>query len=177
MKEQIQEDKNQGIDEADKKINITSIILIGVIALIVLAIIGVIIWFVAKGTGVREGTTQDIYKSIVNDGEEYCNTLEGIEREQCIKAYIRSKAEEEEDPDICEEIQDDDFIRNCEASVAIVAVALKYNEEKGVDPFVKTIPSNIELCDKINNQEDRELCKNPSEVINKCYHEICYKIQ
>ena len=125
----------------------------------------------------QQFTTTDISEKSLEQGIGFCDSLE-IESllKSCKDNYILSKAEEEKDYLLCEQLGDKELVDGCKGTIIILMVASAYNEESNSQDNEDIIPSNIDLCEELDNEQDKEMCYDPKEAIAKNYKKVAYKI-
>ncbi|MCK5449544.1 hypothetical protein KAI32_01640 [Candidatus Pacearchaeota archaeon] len=116
-------------------------------------------------------TLSEIMEHGKEKGFEFCNEL-GREdlKKDCIESYLLNKAKEELNASICKESNDENFVQRCQYDTIFPEVAKKYNEEIISKNDTEIIPSNIGLCDQIDDEELKVLCLNPKIAIEEDYH-------
>ncbi len=123
-------------------------------------------------------STNEIFLMAEKQGASFCDQLEDeYLREPCFKQFVLTKAAKENDASICNQVDDPDFVRSCQAVVITVEVAKTYYNESNINGEVNITPSNIDLCSQIENEHDRSLCFNPKKVIEKNYYQVRYELK
>lgn len=116
----------------------------------------------------REYTLGEIMGKGATEGLDFCNTLEKKDiKKTCIESYIFNRAKQELNASICKESKDSVFVRDCQYRAIVPAVAKKYCEESKAQNNTNIAPSNINLCKQIDNEQDREKCYNPKQVVDE----------
>jgi len=120
-------------------------------------------------------TNKEIIERVEEQGTTFCETLTNSDKQSCIEYYWSWRAEKEGNPDLCNMVTQPGFVRQCKQKAATVAVALVYYEESE-DLTKDIVPSNIELCDKIEYEDDKEYCLNPKLAFDKNKFDVVYKV-
>jgi len=116
----------------------------------------------------REYTLGEIISKGASEGHDFCNTLEREDlKKTCVESYIFNRAKQELDASICKESEDDVFVRQCQYNAIVPAVAKKYCEESKAQNSTNIAPSNINLCEQIDNEQDKAKCYNPKQVVEE----------
>ncbi|MEM4244715.1 MAG: hypothetical protein QXR60_00725 [Candidatus Nanoarchaeia archaeon] len=120
-------------------------------------------------------TLNEVYERAAEEGTSFCDklTTESLKND-CVFIAVKSEAERTKNPDVCDTLKSSDMVRGCKVPVVLTEVVLKYKEESktsGED----VVPSNIDLCDKLDDPADREACRNPKQVLSDCPYGVCYK--
>jgi len=120
---------------------------------------------------IKNTTTQqqynitEILEQGAKQGYDFCNNItRGDIREECINTYLFNEARKEANFSICEQINDEVFVKMCKYNIIIPLVAKAYAEESQAQNNTKVTPSNIELCEQLEG-ETRKLCENPQKAI------------
>jgi len=122
-------------------------------------------------------TFGEVRELAANQGPVFCQQLENQDYiDECIDSYYFAKAERETNPDLCDKLNGEFSIKRCKANAIITKVALTYYEESDELNNPDVIPSNIELCDLLEDEGDRTSCKDPAYIIEKDYNKINYKM-
>ncbi len=124
-----------------------------------------------------EYTMNEIFSNAESHGTEFCSNLdEEYLIEPCERRAILIEATTTEDPDKCDQISDPKLVEKCKVDLIIELVALAYYEESKSDGE-GTIPSNIALCNQLDDEEDRKLCRDPGKVFVKDYNGIINRVK
>ena len=113
----------------------------------------------------KEYTLVEIMKKGESEGLDFCNTLDKQDiKEICMESYLSNKAKKEQNASVCKESKDSEFIKRCQY-VIVSIVAKKYCEESKAKNDTNITPTNIGLCEQIDNEQDKANCYNPKQVI------------
>jgi len=80
-------------------------------------------------------------------------------------------------PDFCENAATESDKTNCKDQAIIRLVTFKFVEESNNLENAEIIPSNINLCEGIESDSNKDYCKDPMKVLNKNKYFITYEVE
>ena len=111
-------------------------------------------------------TLSELLKQGEEEGYDFCNKIEREDlKKSCIESYLLNKSKTELDASICEQSDNEIFVKMCQYNAILPVVAKTYIEESHSQNNSEVVPSNVELCEQIKDEADKILCKNPKQAI------------